>query len=270
MQTDYVISVPAAFMYLEASEQSEVTDQVLYGTTITKLEKAEKGLVFCKTEYGYCGYLDTNVLSKKSLFPTKEYIVTSGFCGLYSLPEYRFSPSLLLPKGSIIRTESCSQKNDFLGFNLGNKHFFVHKCHVSPKEKLYAFHDDNQKRTQIVKTALSYLRTPYMWAGKSPYGIDCSGLCFMAYSMCGSGVYRDAEFDARYLRKIPKELLKKADLIYYNGHVVMYIGKGYYIHSYAGYGGVTINSFDKNNSLYLPKLDTSHICCASSLVFGEG
>ncbi|XRD26436.1 NlpC/P60 family protein [Lysinibacillus fusiformis] len=34
-------------------------------------------------------------------------------------------------------------------------------------------------RENVVQTALSYLATPYRWGGKSPLGIDCSGLCSM-------------------------------------------------------------------------------------------
>ena len=269
MQTEYIVSVPCTFMYLEADRNSEVTDQLLYGTCVTISEKAQNGFVFCKTDYGYGGYVEKSTLKKSDCTSQEKHVVTSSFCSLYSYPEYRCSPVLTLPKGSIIRSGNISIKNGFLGLWVDGRYLFAHKNHITSKEKLHAFHDIPSKRSQIVKTALSYLKTPYMWAGKTPSGIDCSGLCFMAYSMCGTGLYRDAEFDGRYLRKISKSELKKADLIYYNGHVVMYLGNGYYIHSSASMGGVTINSFDKNNPLYRRELDGNETCFASSLAFFE-
>lgn len=267
MQQEYTLSCPYAFMHLHPDTNSEVTDQLLYGTSVTKLEKAKKGFVFCKTEYGYSGYISESVLIKKNRDYSETHIVTSGFCPLHSYPEHRYAPVLTLPKGSVINSGNVCIKNGFMGLWIEGKQLFVHKNHISPKEALHIFQDTPSKRSQIVKTALSYLRAPYMWAGKTPLGIDCSGLCFMAYSMCGTGLYRDAEFDGRYLKKINKSQLKKADLIYYNGHVAMYLGKGYYIHSSATAGCVTINSFDKNNPLYCKSLDGSEICCATSLAF---
>ena len=35
---------------------------IIDGTDITKLENKETGLIFCKTSYGYCGYLDASLL----------------------------------------------------------------------------------------------------------------------------------------------------------------------------------------------------------------
>ena len=38
-------------------------------------------------------------------------------------------------------------------------------------------------RESIVKTAYCYLNTPYLWGGKSPFGIDCSGFTQMVYKI---------------------------------------------------------------------------------------
>ena len=41
--------------------------------------------------------------------------------------------------------------------------------------------NEQEFRDSIIKTALSYLGTSYRWGGKTTLGIDCSGLCQMAY-----------------------------------------------------------------------------------------
>jgi cell wall-associated NlpC family hydrolase len=47
-------------------------------------------------------------------------------------------------------------------------------------------------RELLISYALMYYNTPYLWGGRSPYGIDCSGLSQMVYRMVGISLPRDA------------------------------------------------------------------------------
>lgn len=49
-----------------------------------------------------------------------------------------------------------------------------------------------ESRDQLIENALLYLNAPYLWGGKSPFGIDCSGLTQMVYKLCGFSLLRDA------------------------------------------------------------------------------
>ena len=49
-----------------------------------------------------------------------------------------------------------------------------------------------ESREKLVENALLYLNAPYLWGGKSPFGIDCSGLTQMVYKLCGFSLLRDA------------------------------------------------------------------------------
>jgi cell wall-associated NlpC family hydrolase len=46
--------------------------------------------------------------------------------------------------------------------------------------------------SRLEKTALSYLNAPYLWGGRSPLGIDCSGFVQLVYRSCGVILPRDA------------------------------------------------------------------------------
>lgn len=252
-------------MHLCPDPESEVTDELLYGTCVTFSEESYGGFVYGTTDYGYGGYVDISHLSQNKL-SGERYIVTSSFCDLYKYPEYRLPPTITLPRGSIITAgEGKSPDDRFVCLIHGDNTYFAPSGCLKKHSELSHITCSEQKRGQIVKTALSYLGTPYRWGGKSSAGIDCSGLCFMAYSMCGLSIYRDAEPDARYVKKISFSELEPADLIYYNGHVTMYIGLGEYIHSSATLGGVRISSFDKKSNEFYPKLVSDIVCCARSL-----
>ena len=252
-------------MYLYPDKKSEVTDELLYGTNVFSVDESYAGFLFCKTDYGYSGYVDVSALSEKNTNKEK-YVVTSTFCSLYNLPEYRFSPVITLPKGSIIAGEAEKCRDDrFVALSTQNGRYFAPSHCIKKQSALSQFKGVAEKRKQIVKTAFSYLGTPYRWGGKSPFGIDCSGFCFMVYTLSGLGLYRDAEFDGRYVKEISFDELSTCDLIYYNGHVTMYIGEGEYIHSSATLGGVKISSFDEKSPNFYPRLKNGIVCCARSL-----
>lgn len=119
---------------------------------------------------------------------------------------------------------------------------------------------EEELRQDIVKTALSYLGTQYRWGGKSPLGIDCSGLCSMAYMIHGVLIFRDARIKEGFpVREISYEVMKPADLLYFPGHIAMYIGQGKYIHATAknGSDGVVINSLDPLDKDYRDDLSKS-------------
>lgn len=125
---------------------------------------------------------------------------------------------------------------------------------------LEKYYDGSEERfrTSLCDTAMSYLGVQYRWAGRSSFGIDCSGLVGISYLRCGVIIYRDAAIvDGYPLRRLPlrfqnetamresiDSVLKPGDALYFPGHVAMYLGEGKYIHSTgkAGSNGVVINS----------------------------
>ena len=53
-----------------------------------------------------------------------------------------------------------------------------------------------QEKSRLIDTALSYLNAPYLWGGKTPFGIDCSGFTQMVYKINGYSLLRDASQQA--------------------------------------------------------------------------
>ena len=53
-----------------------------------------------------------------------------------------------------------------------------------------------QKKANLVHTAYKFLNTPFLWGGRSPFGIDCSGFTQMVYKINGYQLFRDSHQQA--------------------------------------------------------------------------
>ncbi len=116
----------------------------------------------------------------------------------------------------------------------------------------------DQSPKAILKTAKSMLGFPYIWAGMSPKGMDCSGFVRTVLYMHDIIIPRDAGPQALEGERITDmEKLEPGDLVFFGrwkedgkpavGHVGFYLGEGRFIHSL---GLVKISSFDAKDPLY--------------------
>jgi cell wall-associated NlpC family hydrolase len=85
----------------------------------------------------------------------------------------------------------------------------------------------------VAGIALQYLGTPYVWAGASPAGFDCSGFVQYVFGQVGVSLPHNAAAQYGYGAPVPREALQSGDLVFFNGlgHVGIYIGGGQFVHS---------------------------------------
>lgn len=91
----------------------------------------------------------------------------------------------------------------------------------------------------IVNSAKKFLGLPYLWAGTSGFGFDCSGIIHSVYKNHGIIIPRDSFVQATNGTPVAKNKLQSGDLMFfaYNGgkgkvyHVGMYIGDGKMLHA---------------------------------------
>jgi cell wall-associated NlpC family hydrolase len=108
---------------------------------------------------------------------------------------------------------------------------------------------------QVVATAKKYLGVPYVWAGTSPSGFDCSGFVYYVYRELGYSINRTAASIYYNGTAVDRSALQPGDVICftnsgysYIGHVGIYIGNGQFIHASSGSGQVVIS--DLSSSYY--------------------
>lgn len=95
--------------------------------------------------------------------------------------------SLLNEKDTI--TVPSGAKIPVSAFQSGD--FFVNNTKYSLPENFNQLIDTDHRQT-IIKTAQSMLNTPYLWGGRTSWGIDCSGFSQFLYSLTGLKLPRDA------------------------------------------------------------------------------
>jgi len=159
----------------EASDTSEMISQVLYGDLFEIIETTKKWS-FIKLQFdAYEGWIDN-----KQLFPISE----KDYLNLQELPK-NYSRNLV----DIITTS----KNELLPITIG--------CNIAISDFLkHTFEGDTisgkQTKNKLIETALTYKNSPYLWGGKTPFGIDCSGFTQMVYKINGYQLLRDASLQA--------------------------------------------------------------------------
>jgi cell wall-associated NlpC family hydrolase len=103
----------------------------------------------------------------------------------------------------------------------------------------------SSRNAAAARMATRYLGAPYVWAGSSPAGFDCSGLVSYVYAQVGVSIPHNAAQQYRFGTPVPREQLEPGDLVFFNRlrHNGIYLGDGRFIHATRP-GGVKIARLD--------------------------
>lgn len=104
----------------------------------------------------------------------------------------------------------------------------------------------------VVEVAMQYRGVPYVWAGASPAGFDCSGLVQYSFGQLGVYLPHSSRAQFGYGSPVSRENLLPGDLVFFGSpihHVGIYVGNGSMIH--APYTGVNVRVDSMNRSDYV-------------------
>lgn len=155
----------------EASDSSELVSQILYGEIFKVLEKRSKWSRIRLAFDSYEGWVDNK-----------------QFAALLE-EQYNDLQKEKLHMSSDLVEFITTSENQLLSICLGSTLNALHILKHSFEGKSIS---ETFQKQHLVKTALLYLNAPYLWGGKTPFGIDCSGFTQMVYKLNGYNLKRDA------------------------------------------------------------------------------
>jgi len=166
----------------EPSEKSEMVTQLLFGEHF-EIKEEMVGWSNIKTSWdGYEGWVDSKMITPINTrmlrkIKKRPYAISGDIISLISVPDDR---NMTLVAGSTLPLW-----RPYL------KEFTVNKdTFKSSGEVFYGKIKD--PRNLLIHQALKYFNAPYLWGGRSPFGIDCSGFTQVIYKMIGISIPRDA------------------------------------------------------------------------------
>ncbi len=214
MQNNYFLKKQFSNIYKKSSKISEITSQILYGEKFKILAKNKKWIKINTLFDNYVGYIENKKYTHTHR-PTHK--VCSLKASIFKKPNNKTKN--FLPFGSKI---SILQKNKkFLKFE---KNKWLKKIDI---KKI------NHKEKNFGKILKLFLKTRYIWGGKTYKGIDCSALLQLFYYYNNSFYPRDTKDQIKYSkRNLNKRKFKKGDIIFWKGHVAMCLNSKKLIHAY--------------------------------------
>ncbi|MEO1450230.1 MAG: C40 family peptidase [Bacteroidota bacterium] len=228
----------------EASESSEMVSQLLFGETVEKIgEKPRWWQVRCGHD-GYEGWLDPKMVQAVTKeAPLSWHILTRGSLVLEN------DHIMPLPIGSRIPVSSEGMPQPFR---------ISHSMLRPSKDLTYISHAD---RSELPTLACLFLYTPYLWGGRSGWGIDCSGFTQQVFAMLGISLPRDSSQQALTGTEVAWGDHQAGDLVFFSqqtdrvSHVGIILGPNKIIHAS---GRVRIDVLDPKGIIHTHHQDLTH------------
>jgi len=226
---------------LEPTDKSELVSQVLYGDLFKVLEQRKYWSRIRLAFDQYEGWIDNKQYAE---IEEKDYTTLND-------ESLKLSSDLV----EFIENENSQLFTIPIGSTLNGLKLLHHK------------HDGNfvnvvRPKAQIAKTAFTYLNAPYLWGGKTPFGIDCSGFTQMVYKLNGYKLLRDASQQAT--QGVALSFIEESepgDLAFFDNeegnivHVGIILKDNYIIHAH---GKVRIDRLDHSGIYNVDKNKHSH------------
>jgi len=221
-------------MRLESLDSSEMVSQVLFGEHFKVLEKQKKWSKIRLFFDNYVGYIDNKQYEE----------ITEEHYSALSEDKNKYA-------GNLVDFVS-DEKNNLITIPIGSHlpFFDGEKLRINSNEFYYegVVLSKKSPKEELLKTAFLFLNTPYLWGGKTPFGMDGSGFTQMVYKLCGYPLLRDAKEQATQGEVLSFiEESEPGDLAFFDDsegvitHVGIIMQDYYIIHAY---GKVRIDLLD--------------------------
>ena len=219
------VVVGLAPLYRRPDADAPIDTFYQYGEPVLRFAKAGR-YAWCQSLVdGYVGYVALSDIAPAEEAKPTHFVATLGSYR-YAAPDLRSRVTDFLPRHSpVVVAESDIRTRGTEYVRLDSSGFLPLSC-LSPQPP---------RSPDLVAAAELYLGCPYLWGGRSFLGCDCSGLIQSAFRDLGIGVLRDTDMQREAIGNrvaaADERDLRPGDLLYLEGHVLIYRGDGEVIHA---------------------------------------
>jgi len=222
-----IVRTPCIAVRREATEQSEMTTQLLFGEIFEILEVSPRWMLVRNEYDGYEGWINRNgigLLDDAALKRYRSYLYCISHQPFLGLQRASGEERMLVPAGSVLYYE----KEHPIRVHCGESYRMEKPCQ-EPGGDL---------ALRILKTGRQFLNIPYLWGGKSTFGTDCSGLVQTIMKIIGIPIGRDTSVQVTQgiaLNMLPEA--RTGDLVFFDNeegeivHVGLLMEEGLVLHA---------------------------------------
>jgi len=245
VKNNYFYKKRLSDIYKKPDVVSEVTSQILYGEKFKIISK-NKSWIKIKVLYdNYIGYIKNKDYTEDHKPTHKIFILKAN---IYN--KQKNKTKYFLPFASRISVIQESKK--FIEFE---KNKWIKKSDVKNIDHI---------EKDYLKILKFFLKTKYVWGGKTYRGIDCSAILQLFFYYNNKFYPRDTKDQIKYsIQKNKSGVFKKGDIIFWKGHVAVCINSQKLIHAYGPEKKVlimniteTINRIERTAKLIVKKISS--------------
>lgn len=227
-----------------ASDRAEICTQLLFGDTVEVLEQAEPWWRIRNAYDDYEGWMDFKqliIVSKEEYIRAQDY-KTLAPPQIVNTVTAEDGSSFYLPASAVLPAYTDGT------CHMGNQQF---------KVTFEPYQIASVTEEKIRELAMFFLNAPYLWGGKTMFGMDCSGFSQVVYKLAGLKIKRDAAQQGeqgKTVNFLPE--VKTGDLAFFDNaegriiHVGIILDKDKIIHAS---GRIRIDPID-DQGIYNPEL----------------
>ncbi len=221
---DYaVIAVPAAPVRKKAAHASEMVNQLLFGESVQVLKSKKDLWIKVRSQHdGYEGWITRTLVEPvdEAAASTRNMYASTEMLSILVMGDRKMN----IPVGSSLPFfENGKGKLGEMEYSFAGNFFKL----------------DEQRPSAglIQQLTIPWLNAPYMWGGRTPLGVDCSGFVQVVYKLMGIDIPRDAWQQAQEGKEVKKfSEIRPGDLAFFDNkedivHVGILLGNEQIIHA---------------------------------------